>query len=868
VQRIIDLEERQSWRNRGVVGGMQAMAERWSEEASAEGLDARLVAALAARMRRYGAASVEDRSAIAADMRGIMAGAPFADEPPAIAPPDAEALAAAPAPAATAARTGAPAAVDSASGVDPAALAETVLEIPAGDEEVAAPPSAAPVIALPGLGKVYEAAPDDDFSDQESRRTQRKPPPASRRNPRDLQSNVTILDGVGPATAEQLARLGIHQVADLLWHFPARYDDFSDMRTIDRLRPGEQVTVVANLWEVRERKLGVNRSMVEGILGDSTGTLHAVWWNKWVVKQLEKGKSMRFSGKIDLFRGQKTIENPVFEELDDDRVATGRMSPIYPLTEGLTNNRLRNLIYDAVEGYARFMTDPLPAQLREQYELPDLTYSLQQIHFPDSQEVLLQARRRLAFEELLYLQIGVLQRRRSLRQATAPAFAIDLSAMQHYLNILPFAPTDAQERVIGEILRDLELAVPMTRLVQGDVGSGKTAVAAAAMWTAVNNGAQAALLAPTQVLAEQHHRGIQRLLSQLTRPDGAPVNVQLLTGRVTGDARAEVLDGLRASAVDVIIGTTALIQEGVDFASLGLVVVDEQHRFGVEQRGVLRSRGETQPHLLVMSATPIPRSLALTLFGDLDVSRIDAMPPGRQEIKTKLFRPRERERLYDFIRREVRAGRQAYIVYPLVEESEVLDAGAAVAEHKRLQEEVFPALSLGLLHGRMSGAEKDEVMRSFAAGDVQVLVSTTVIEVGIDVPNATIIVIEDAERFGLAQLHQLRGRVGRGAHASYCALITKAEAPEITARLDFLAKTHDGFALAEKDLELRGPGDFLGTRQSGLPDLRIAQLSDVTTLVQARDAAQQLFDQDPLLSQHPVLWRQVDRFWRGHGDIN
>ena len=316
------------------------------------------------------------------------------------------------------------------------------------------------------------------------------------------------------------------------------------------------------------------------------------------------------------------------------------------------------------------------------------------------------------------------------------------------------------------------------------------------------------------------------------------------------------------------MGTTALIQEGVDFASLGLVVVDEQHRFGVEQRGVLRSRGETQPHLLVMSATPIPRSLALTLFGDLDVSRIDEMPPGRQEIKTKLFRPRERERLYDFIRREVRAGRQAYIVYPLVEESEMLDAGAAVAEHKRLQEEVFPTLSLGLLHGRMTGGEKDEVMRAFAAGDVQVLVSTTVIEVGIDVPNASIIVIEDAERFGLAQLHQLRGRVGRGAYASYCALITKADAPEVTARLEFLAKTHDGFALAEKDLELRGPGDFLGTRQSGLPNLRIGQLSDIPTLVQAREAAQQLFEQDPLLGQYPLLWRQVERFWRGHGDIN
>ena len=848
VQRILDLEERQSWRNRGVVGGMQAMAERWSEEANAAGLDPRVVAALAARMRSYGAAEAGERPTIAAEMRSIIAGEPFADEPP-------------PAPVPMTADEPPP---------DPAPDAPE-LEIPAGDEDaaVAPPPSPGPAIVLPGLGKVYEAAPDEEsMAEDAARRAARKPPPASRRNPRDLQASVTTLDGVGPATAEQLARLGIHQVVDLLWHFPARYDDFSEMRTIDRLRPGEQVTVVANLWDVRERKLGVNRSMVEGILGDSTGTLHAVWWNKWVIKQLEKGKSLRFSGKIDLFRGQKTIENPVFEEIDDERVATGRMSPVYPLTEGLTNNRLRNLIYDVVEGYARFMNDPLPAALRSQYDLPDLTHALQQVHFPDDQASLLLARRRLAFEELLYLQIGVLQRRRSLRQATAPAFTLAPAALQEYRGVLPFAFTGAQERVVGELLRDLENSVPMTRLVQGDVGSGKTAVAAAAMWAAVTNGAQATLLAPTQVLAEQHHRGISRLLSQLARSDGAPVNVALLTGRVTGEARAQLLDGLRSGAVDVVVGTTALIQEGVDFASLGLVVVDEQHRFGVEQRGVLRSRGELQPHLLVMSATPIPRSLALTLFGDLDVSRIDEMPPGRQEIKTKLFRPRERERLYDFIRREVRGGRQAYIVYPLVEESDVLDAGAAVAEHKRLQDEVFPALRLGLLHGRMTGAEKDEVMRAFAAGEVDVLVSTTVIEVGIDVPNATIIVIEDAERFGLAQLHQLRGRVGRGVHASYCALITKAEAPEITARLEFLANNHDGFALAEKDLELRGPGDFLGTRQSGLPDLRIAQLSDVTTLVQAREAAQQLFDQDPLLSQSPLLWRQVDRFWRGHGDIN
>ena len=408
----------------------------------------------------------------------------------------------------------------------------------------------------------------------------------------------------------------------------------------------------------------------------------------------------------------------------------------------------------------------------------------------------------------------------------------------------------------------------MTRMVQGDVGSGKTAVAAAAMWAAVSSGVQCAMLAPTQILAEQHHRGIGKLLAQLTRPDGTPLNVQLLTGRVTGEAREAVLTGLREGVVDVVVGTTALIQEGVDFANLGLVVVDEQHRFGVEQRGVLRSQAAAQPHLLVMSATPIPRSLALTLYGDLDLSIIDEMPPGRMPIKTKLFAQRERERLYDFIRREAAAGRQAYIVYPLVEESENLDAGAATAEHKRLQEEVFPELKVALLHGRMTGGEKDEIMRAFAAGECQVLVSTTVIEVGIDVPNATVMLIEDADRFGLAQLHQLRGRVGRGQQASYCALITRSANPDVRERLQFVAETQDGFRLAERDLELRGPGDFFGTRQSGLPNLRVAQLSDLPTIMQAREAAQAIFEEDPLLAQFPLLSRQLDRFWRGHGDVS
>jgi ATP-dependent DNA helicase RecG len=422
--------------------------------------------------------------------------------------------------------------------------------------------------------------------------------------------------------------------------------------------------------------------------------------------------------------------------------------------------------------------------------------------------------------------------------------------------------------VLGEVARDIARTVPMTRLVQGDVGSGKTAVAAGAMWVASANGIQSALLAPTQILAEQHHRGIARVLEGLPRPDGQPLQVALLTGRVIGTERERILEELRSGAIDIVVGTTALIQEQVEFNNLGFVVVDEQHRFGVEQRGALRTKSAKQPHLLVMSATPIPRSLAMTIYGDLDVSVIDEMPPGRMEVKTKLFRPRERERLYSFLRREVKEGRQAFIVYPLVEESEKLDVGAAVEEHKRLSEEVFPDLRLALLHGRMSGSEKDEIMRAFAANDYQILVSTSVIEVGIDVPNASVIVIEDAERFGLAQLHQFRGRVGRGQHQSYCALVSKADTPEAGERLQALADTNNGFALAEKDLELRGPGEFLGTKQSGLPELRIAHLSDVATLALAREAAQKLFEGDPDLREHSPLQKQVWRFWRGHGDVN
>lgn len=845
------------------------MAERWASDARDEGLNERQITALTDLMRAYGMAEQGDRPNIAKAIRRA------ADPDYVIQIEDVAEL------------------ID----IDedaplltiPEGETEEVIEQPveatnaakveeqAGKKPIASAPA-------PGLGTTYDAVDElDGFDELDEFDGMVIPPPEpthkaqariarqqqkAKRNPSDLDERVTTLSGVGESTAEQLARLGIVKVVDLLWHLPTRHDDYSQMRTIASLHPGDQVTIIANLWDIRERKIGINRAVVQGILGDSTGTLHATWWNKWVAKQLKPGSTLRFSGKVGLYMGQKTLDNPVFEDLDEERVATGRLSPVYRLTEGINNNRLRNLIFDVISDYADLVADPLPQSVRDEYNLPELPTALAQIHFPDSMEQMEAARQRLAFEELFYIQLGVQQRRALLQQEAAAPLPLSDELFEQFRQTLPFDLTSAQQRVIEEIRRDLARSTPMTRLVQGDVGSGKTAVAAAAMWATAVHSAQAALLAPTQILAEQHHRGIARLLSQLQRPDGQSVNVALLTGRITGQQREAVLAGLTDGSIDIVIGTTALIQEGVEFSNLGLIVVDEQHRFGVEQRGALRSRGASQPHLLVMSATPIPRSLALTVYGDLDVSRIDEMPPGRTPIKTKRFTPAERERLYGFIRREVEAGRQAYIIYPLVDESDKLDIGAAVEEHKRLQSQVFPEISVGLLHGRLTGGEKDQVMRDFAEGRHQILVSTTVIEVGIDVPNATLIIVEDADRFGLAQLHQLRGRVGRGEHASYCALVSRTESPDVRARLDILTETNDGFVLAEKDLELRGPGDFFGTRQSGLPDLRVAHLTDTETVIMARAASQKLFTEDPTLERHPLLRAQIERFWRGHGDVS
>jgi ATP-dependent DNA helicase RecG len=824
------------------------MAARWQKDAAQEDADPLVVSTVIVLMERYQAGSFEVRLTCAQNIRKALAGEavvledePSADESSA---PESERNAD---DAQSFANETPPVASQRSAANNRGQKAESVADRPYSEDEL---------IALPPAEPTHVA-----------RERIRRQQAASRRTAEDLLAPVTTLAGVGSSTAELLAKVGIHRVVDMIWHLPHRHDDFSQQRTIAQLRPGEQVTVIANLWEVRDRKISMKRQMVQAVLSDGTGTMEAHWWSKFVRNQLKPGSTLRFSGKVGLFMGKLTLDNPAFEDVDEEMVATGRLTPVYPLTEGLSNKKLRTLVKQALDEYADFLTDPLPDFVADEYGLIPLAQAVRQAHFPTSHEELQAALRRLAFDELLYVQLGVLQRRRELQTATALALPSDEAMLETYRAALPFALTNAQVRVLDEIRRDLERTVPMTRLVQGDVGSGKTAIAAAGMYVAVNNGAQSAMLAPTQILAEQHHRSLGKLMNSLTRTDGTPLNVALLTGRVTGSQRDEILEGLASGDVDIVVGTTALIQDAVEFSNLALVVVDEQHRFGVEQRGALRNKG-LQPHLLVMSATPIPRSLALTLYGDLDLSIIDEMPPGREPIKTRWFRPSERERVYAFMRHEAREGRQAFIVYPLVEESEKLDAGAAVSEYERLQAEVFPDLRLALLHGQMRGQEKDEVMRAFAAGEYDILVSTTVIEVGIDVPNASVILIEDAERFGLAQLHQLRGRVGRGQHKSYCALVSKAEGAEAAERLHALEASQSGFVLAEKDLELRGPGDFLGTRQSGLPDLRIAQLSDMETLDTARSAAQLLFAKDPTLISFPLLARRVEQFWRGHGDVS
>ncbi|MFN8470693.1 MAG: ATP-dependent DNA helicase RecG [Anaerolineae bacterium] len=690
----------------------------------------------------------------------------------------------------------------------------------------------------------------------------------------NLDGPVTQIPGVSAVYAKNLSRLGVETIRDLLFLIPRRYDDFSRLKTIHQLMYGEEATIVGTVQSINNRRSAKGMTITTCVLSDATGYIQATWFNQpYLLQQLRAGRQIVLSGRVDSYLGKLVYQSPEWEPLDQELVHTGRLVPVYPLTQGIGPRWMRNTLKRVVDAYAPRLTDPMPSSLLGQEGLMPLSQAVQQAHFPDNPEALDAARRRLAFDEFLLIQLGVLRQRRAWQANTGRPLSIAPEQLDGFTAALPFALTGAQQRVLGDILRDMSSSRPMSRLLQGDVGSGKTVVAATAMMAAWANGAQAALMAPTEILAEQHAKSLRRLFARWADATGSPApEVALLTGSLGQVDRRSAYGAIAAGETPFVVGTHAVIQADVEFANLGLAIVDEQHRFGVGQRSLLRQKGrDITPHLLVMTATPIPRTLALTIYGDLDLSIIDEMPPGRTPIKTKWVLPRERERAYSFVESQVQSGRQAFVICPLIEESENMEAKAAVQEYERLQQQIFPHLRLGLLHGKMKAAEKESVMADFYRGDIHILVSTSVVEVGIDVPNATVMLIEGANRFGLAQLHQFRGRVGRGQYQSYCLLVADdGISEEGKVRLEAMERTQDGFELAEEDLKLRGPGEFFGTRQSGLPDLAVAKLSDVKTLEQARRVAEQVFEADADLSQpeHEALRRDVDKFWSGEGDLS
>ena len=706
--------------------------------------------------------------------------------------------------------------------------------------------------------------------------------PESEPGPLNLESPVTALKRVDSKRAVQLGRLEVTTLRDLLYFFPRRHLDYSAVVKVAELQYGQERTVEGNILEIREERRGRNRQLriTEAQLADETGSVKVSWFGQgYLARTLPAGTRVAISGKVGDFNGRLVFESPEYEVLrgSQSSIHTGRLLPVYPLTQGLTGRTLRNLTWQTLQMGLPLVSESLPESVRKRRSLIPLREAIKQAHFPDGQANRDQARRRLAFDELLTLQLSVLSRRQKKNQLMGGVtIAGDSELVEGLISNLPFELTGAQRRSIDEILADLcQGTPPMNRLLQGEVGSGKTVVVLIALLAAIARGYQGSIMVPTEVLAEQHFQTVARLLGGMadtTQSEnlltvyleslGRPLTVGLLTGSTRARPRRRLTGMASEGTLDLLIGTHALIQEGVEIPRLALAVMDEQHRFGVMQRSALRQKSDENPHTLVMSATPIPRTLQLTFYGDLDISTIDELPPGRQEILTRYVEPDRREAAYGFISREIQAGRQAFIVCPLIEESEVIEAKAATDEHQRLSREVFPELKLGLLHGRMASVEKDKVMRRFRDGETDILVTTAVVEVGIDVPNATVMLIEGADRFGLSQLHQFRGRVGRGEHKSYCILTSETPSQLAQERLSALERTRDGFQLAEVDLEMRGPGDFFGTRQSGLPSLRMAQLSDRDLLDMARHEATSIIEKDPelALEEHATLAAQVARF--------
>lgn len=830
LKKFIQLEAQLNYDNRSVIGGFERMVEPWLSEAQVDGLPPDLISAVRNRLHDYASLSTKSRYETLTGLWNRLQRETEETFPPLPLPVD--------------------------------ATPKSTVHEPARQQPIPTPPKT----PLP--------------ASQSGEAVNIPVKPASQ--PAALSAPTTVLPGVGPKHAQTLARLGLHTLGDMLYNFPRRYDDYTQLKPIRRLVYGEDVTVIGTVESISTRPMrGGRLQITEIVITDGTGSLRVTWFNQpWIGKRLLEGTQIVLSGKIDQYLGRLIMNGPEWEPLEQVNLHTNRIVPVYPLTSKITQHWLRTLMYSVVTYWSPRVADPLPGPVRQSAQVMDLPTALFQAHFPTTIDQLTAARHRLAFDEILMLQLGVMSQKRNWQNRSASVYAVPDDWLQSRVSVLPFELTAAQQSALQDVRADLASGRPMNRLLQGDVGSGKTVIAALGIAILAHHDAQSALLAPTSILAEQHYKSMLSLLavnsassdgnSDATSYPLSPDQICLLIGSTPEAEKQEIRARLADGSIKLVVGTHALLEEPVVFANLQLAVIDEQHRFGVDQRSILRSKGEN-PHLLVMTATPIPRSLALTVYGDLDLSIMDEMPPGRQPIHTQIFYPRERERAYVFIRNQIDQGHQCFIIYPLVEESETSESLAAVEEQSRLQKDVFANYSVGLLHGRLRPDEKDSTMSSFCRGEIQILVSTSVVEVGVDVPNATVMLIEGANRFGLSQLHQFRGRVGRSQYQSYCILIPDTPDAAENERLAAMVETNNGFVLAQRDLEQRGPGEFLGTRQSGYSELRLANLTDIHLIEKARHHAQTIFETDPDLQspEHQLLAQSLKRFWSlGQGDIS
>ena len=823
--KIFKLEAEYNYNNKAVVGGLEKLIEAWQGDARVEGISEQEIQKVTTILKGYANLSIPERAQALKKIGNIL------DNP----------------------------------GIKHLPTPEHTANQPAPQEPQKPLTDQTEKVSKSSQGKSRIST---------KRKTGLPAPLPSNALPEAISLPTSVVHGVGQKQAQLLTKLGLFTVEDMIYYFPRRYDDYSKLKLIKDLTYGEEVTIIACVNSISTfTSRNSNRKIIQALVSDDTGSIQLMWFNQtYHLRQIRKDMFLSISGRIEQYMGRLVMYHPDYEKIDQEQLHTKRIVPVYSLTARLSQRWLRRVMYSVLTYWAPKIPEFMTEYILEDADLMDLSTALKEIHFPENHINLKRARYRLAFDEIFLLQLGVLRQKHEWIQQEGRRYPVSDDWLNEQLNRLPFQLTEAQYKALKEIRNDLDSGQPMNRLLQGDVGSGKTIIAALGISMVVNTGAQAAYMAPTSILAEQHYHNLKKMIADPTN-ESAVLNadeIRLLIGDTPTKEREDILAGLAEGHIKLIVGTHALIEDPVEFNDLQMVVVDEQHRFGVSQRAALREKGEN-PHLLVMTATPIPRSLALTIYGDLDLSILDEMPPGRQPVKTHINYPVERERIYQLVRNQVEKGHQAFIIYPLVEQGEDEEVLAAVQEQERLQSEVFPDLRVGLLHGRLRPDEKETVMRQFRDRQFDILVSTTVIEVGVDIPNATMMIIEGANRFGLAQLHQLRGRIGRGEEQSYCFLIPQTSDAADNERLLAMESTHDGFVLAEHDLQQRGPGEFLGTRQSGYASLRLANLTDVHLIEKARRYAQGVFENDPTLSapEHQLMLDALDHFWpTKEGDIS